>query len=65
MNMRKHLATIDKLMEEARRLINQRYFEEAIFKLKKCLNMENELKNRAAILDDLEYCFLRLGWYGQ
>lgn len=38
-------------------------FEDAVLKLQRCLQLEDETKGRASILDELGYCFLRLGWF--
>ena len=61
--MDKHSETIDLLFEDARNLMDQEYFEEAILKLQKGLRLETKPKKRAAILKELGYCYLRLGWY--
>jgi Flp pilus assembly protein TadD len=54
---------IDTLLEDARNLMDQQYFEEAIQKLQIGLRLETKPKKRAAILKELGYCYLRLGWY--
>jgi tetratricopeptide (TPR) repeat protein len=54
---------IDTLLEDARNLGDQEYFEEAILKLQKGLRLETKPKKRTAILKELGYCYLRLGWY--
>jgi len=51
------------LMKEARHSMDHEHFEDAVIKLQRCLQMEDEPKSRAAILDELGYCFLRLGWF--
>jgi len=51
------------LMVEARHSIDLGDYEDAAMKLNQCLQMEADPKRRAAILDDLGYCFLRLGWF--
>jgi len=56
---------IDILLEDAHNLMDQDYFEEAILKLQKVLRLETKPKKRAAILKELGYCYLRLGWYEQ
>ena len=61
--MDKHSEMVDLLLEDALNLIDQEYFEEAILKLQKCLRLETKPKKRAAILKELGYCCLRLGWY--
>ena len=61
--MGKHSEMIDILLEDARNLMDQEYFEEAILKLQKGLRLETKPKKRAAILKELGYCYLRLGWY--
>ena len=61
--MGNHSETIDILLEDARNLMDQEYFEEAILKLQKGLRLETRSKKRAAILKELGYCYLRLGWY--
>lgn len=54
---------ITALFDEARHLIEQRDHECAVKMLQKCLHLGPEPKMRALILNDLGYCFLRLGWY--
>jgi tetratricopeptide (TPR) repeat protein len=54
---------ISLLRREARRLTDQGYYEEAAIKLRTCLQMECDTVKKAAILGDIGYCFLRLGWY--
>lgn len=61
--MNKHSEMIDILLEDARNLMDQEYFEETILKLQKVLRLEMTPKKRAAILKELGYCYLRLGWY--
>ncbi len=51
------------LTKEARRSMDHEHFEDAVTKLQRCLQMEDEPRRRAAILDELGYCFLRLGWF--
>jgi tetratricopeptide (TPR) repeat protein len=51
------------LRREARRLTDQGYYEEAAIKLRTCLQMECDTVKKAAILGNIGYCFLRLGWY--
>jgi len=54
---------ISVLIKEARHSMNHEHFEDAVLKLQRCLQLEEEPKSRAAILGDLGYCFLRLGWF--
>jgi tetratricopeptide (TPR) repeat protein len=54
---------ISVLMKEARHSMNHEHFEEAVLKLQRCLQLEEEPKSRAPILNELGYCFLRLGWF--
>ena len=54
---------ISVLVEEARHSMDHKHFEDAVLKLQRCLQLEEEPKSRAAILHDLGYCFLRLGWF--
>jgi len=51
------------LLDEAQHLITQGYYEDALQKLQKCLQLESGPTKRTAILDLTGYCFLRLGWY--
>jgi tetratricopeptide (TPR) repeat protein len=51
------------LMKEARRSMDHEHFEDAVIKLQRCLQLEDEPKGRLPILDDLGYCFLKLGWF--
>ena len=61
--MGKDAEIISLLRREARRLTDQGYYEEAAIKLRTCLQMECDTVKKAAILGDIGYCFLRLGWY--
>jgi tetratricopeptide (TPR) repeat protein len=54
---------ISLLRREARRLTDQGYYEEAAIKLRTCLQMECDTVKKVAILGNIGYCFLRLGWY--
>jgi tetratricopeptide (TPR) repeat protein len=54
---------ISVLIKEARHSMNHEHFEDAVLKLQQCLQLEDEPKGRLPILDDLGYCFLKLGWY--
>jgi tetratricopeptide (TPR) repeat protein len=54
---------ISVLMKEARHSMDHEHFEDAVIKLQRCLLWEDESENRSAILGDLGYCFLRLGWF--
>ena len=54
---------ISVLMKEARHSMDHEHFEDAVLKLQRCLQLEEEPKSRAAILNELGYCFLRLGWF--
>ena len=54
---------ISVLMKEARYSIEHGHHEDAVLKLQKCLQLEDEPGWRAAILDELGYCFLKLGWF--
>jgi len=51
------------LMKEARYSMAHGHFEDAVLKLHCCLQLEDEPKGRLPILDDLGYCFLKLGWF--
>ena len=51
------------LMKEARHCMDHEHFEDAVLKLQRCLQLEDEPESRATILDELGYCFLRLGWF--
>jgi tetratricopeptide (TPR) repeat protein len=51
------------LMKEAHYSIKHGHHEDAVLKLQKCLQLEDEPKGRLPILDDLGYCFLKLGWF--
>ena len=51
------------LMKEARHSIDHEHFEDAVLKLQRCLQLEDQPESRAAILRELGYCFLRLGWF--
>ena len=52
------------LFNEARLLIEQGDHERAVTILQDCLHLGPESNMRASILDNLGYCFLRLGWFG-
>jgi Tfp pilus assembly protein PilF len=54
---------ISVLVEEARHSMDHNHFEDAVLKLQRCLQLKDEPKSIAAILHDLGYCFLRLGWF--
>jgi tetratricopeptide (TPR) repeat protein len=54
---------ISVLMKEARHSMDHEHFEDAVLKLQRCLQLEDEPESRAAILHDLGYCFLKLGWF--
>jgi thioredoxin-like negative regulator of GroEL len=54
---------ISVLMTEARHSMNHEQYEDAVLKLQSCLQLEDEPKSKAAILGELGYCFLRLGWF--
>jgi len=58
-----HLEIIDKIMEDSRRLMEQRDYERAAQNLQRCLLLEPGSERRASILGDLAYCLLRLGWF--
>jgi tetratricopeptide (TPR) repeat protein len=51
------------LMKEARHSMNHKHFEDAVLKLQRCLQLEDEPESRTTILGELGYCFLRLGWF--
>lgn len=61
--MGKHSEMIEILLEDARNLMDQKYFEEATRKLQKCLRLGCDQSERSAILFNLGWCFLRLGWF--
>jgi tetratricopeptide (TPR) repeat protein len=50
-------------MKEARHSMAHEHFEDAVIKLQRCFQLKDEPESRAAILDDLGYCFLKLGWF--
>ena len=54
---------IKTLIKEARRCMDEGYYEEAISKLQKCLSMGIGLKDKLAVFNELGYCFLHLGWF--
>jgi len=54
---------IKTLIKEARRCMDEGYYEEAISKLQKCLSRDIGLKDRLAVSNELGYCSLRLGWF--
>jgi Tfp pilus assembly protein PilF len=54
---------ISVLIKEARHRMDHEHFEDAVLKLQRCLQLEDEPEWRAAILNELGYCFLRLGWF--
>ncbi|MFH1243301.1 MAG: hypothetical protein V1689_13190, partial [Pseudomonadota bacterium] len=58
-----HHEIVRAVMEDSRYSIAQDYYEDAVMKLQKCLQLEDEPERKATILDQLGYCFLRLGWY--
>jgi tetratricopeptide (TPR) repeat protein len=51
------------LIKEARHSTDHEHFENPVIKLQWCLQSEDESESRAAILRELGYCFLRLGWF--
>jgi tetratricopeptide (TPR) repeat protein len=54
---------ISVLMKEARHSMDHGHFEDAVLKLQRCLQLEDEPESRTTILSELGYCFLRLGWF--
>jgi tetratricopeptide (TPR) repeat protein len=54
---------VRELRREASHLIDQGFFEEAISRLNQCLLVEDGPDERADILCELGFCFLRMGWY--
>jgi len=54
---------ISVLMKEARHSMAHEHFEDAVIKLQRCLQLENDPMGRTAILNELGYCFLRLSWF--
>jgi len=54
---------ISALTKEARHSMDHEHFEDAVIKLQRCLRLENQPESTATILNDLGYCFLRLGWF--
>jgi Tfp pilus assembly protein PilF len=54
---------VRELRRQASHLIDQGFFEEAISQLKRCLSLEDEPDERANILCELGFCFLRMGWH--
>jgi len=54
---------ISVLMKESRHSMDHEHFEDAVLKLQRCLQLEDEPKSRLPILNDLGYCFLKLGWF--
>jgi len=64
MEKKQELTGITKIiMEEARCLINQDNYEEVLTKLQSCLQDESKLNSGWFILNELGYCYLRLGWF--
>ena len=53
---------IKKIREESLRLIEQKDYERAVQKIQRCLHLSPGPKRRAAILDDLGFAYLKLGW---
>lgn len=51
------------LMKEARHSMDHDHFEDAVIKLQRCLQLEDEPESRTTILNELGYCCLRLGWF--
>jgi len=51
---------ISVLMKEARHSMHHEHFEEAVIKLQRCLQLEDESESRAAILSELGYCFFEI-----
>lgn len=56
---------IEKLLDEADNLIDQRYYEAAIPKLKYCLRFEDDSLIRGSIVFHLGYCYIMMGWYNE
>ena len=54
---------ISVMMKEARHSMDHEDFEDAVLKLQHCLHLEDEPMGRTTILNELGYCFLRLGWF--
>ena len=54
---------ISVLMKEARHSMHHEHFDDAVIKLQRCLQLEDEPESRATILNDLGYCFLKLDWF--
>ncbi|MGD0919783.1 MAG: hypothetical protein ABSB22_25380 [Thermodesulfobacteriota bacterium] len=54
---------ISVLMREARHSMDHEHFEDAVIKLQRCLQLDDEPGWRTGILDDLGYCFLKFGWF--
>ena len=54
---------ISALMNEARHSMDCEDFEDAVIKLQRCLQLEDEPESRATILNDIGYGFLKLGWF--
>jgi len=54
---------ISVMMKEARHSMDHEDFEDAVLKLQHCLHLEDEPKGRTTILNELGYCYLRLGWF--
>jgi len=54
---------ISVLMKEAHQSMDHEDFEDAVLKLQHCLHLEDEPKSRTTILNELGFCYLRLGWF--
>jgi len=54
---------ISALMKEARNSMDHEHFEDAVIKFQRGLQLEDDPDSGAAILNDLGYCFLKLGWF--
>jgi len=54
---------ISVLMREAHHSMDHEHFEDAVIKLQRCLQLNDEPSWRTGILDDLGYCYLKLGWF--
>ena len=51
---------ISVLMKEARHSMDHEDFQDAVIKLQRCLQLEDESESRAAILSELGYCFFEI-----
>ena len=53
------------MIKETRCLIDQGYYEDAIVQLSRYLQIDSWPIEKASILKELAYCYLRMGWYAE